>query len=118
MVSRVYMTLKTSIITGAILVTLLSSGTAVAPVLAGDINCDARPDQEYCTGEEGRDGIIFCGTSGAETDCYDISNMSKQNRPPINEYFAPDESCDFDAYQLKCIPGSEQECLTLFDSFY
>ena len=28
----------------------------------------------------------------------------------INPYFAPDESCMFDAYQLQCIPGEDQEC--------
>jgi hypothetical protein len=33
-----------------------------------------------------------------------------QNRPAINPDFAPDESCDIDLYQLKCIPGSEQDC--------
>jgi hypothetical protein len=34
----------------------------------------------------------------------------KSNRPAINEDFDPDRSCMFDAYQLKCIPGAEQEC--------
>ena len=28
----------------------------------------------------------------------------------LNPYFAPDESCDFDAYQLHCIPGEDQDC--------
>jgi hypothetical protein len=27
-----------------------------------------------------------------------------------NPYFAPDASCDFDTYQLQCIPGEHQEC--------
>jgi hypothetical protein len=34
----------------------------------------------------------------------------KSDRPAINEDFNPDRSCMFDAYQLKCIPGAEQEC--------
>jgi hypothetical protein len=34
----------------------------------------------------------------------------QKNRIAINENFAPDESCMFDAYQLKCVPGAEQEC--------
>jgi hypothetical protein len=32
------------------------------------------------------------------------------DRPAINPDFSPDESCLFDAFQLKCIPGSQQEC--------
>jgi hypothetical protein len=32
--------------------------------------------------------------------------MSEEDRPAVNEFFNPDESCDFDAYQLNCIPGS------------
>ena len=39
---------------------------------------------------------------------YAISSHSA--RPPINPDFNPDESCLFDVYQLKCIPGAEQEC--------
>jgi hypothetical protein len=35
---------------------------------------------------------------------------SKSDRPAINEDFNPDKSCMFDAYQLRCIPGAEQEC--------
>jgi hypothetical protein len=34
----------------------------------------------------------------------------QEERPAINEDFAPDSSCMFDAFQLKCIPGAEQEC--------
>jgi hypothetical protein len=34
----------------------------------------------------------------------------QNNRPQINLEFAPDESCLFDVFQLKCIPGSQQEC--------
>jgi hypothetical protein len=33
-----------------------------------------------------------------------------KNRPAINSDFDPDESCHFDVYQLKCIPGANQEC--------
>jgi hypothetical protein len=32
------------------------------------------------------------------------------DRPAINPDFDPDYSCIFDAYQLKCIPGSQQDC--------
>jgi hypothetical protein len=35
---------------------------------------------------------------------------SKSDRPAINEHFNPDRSCMFDAYQLRCIPGADQEC--------
>ena len=28
----------------------------------------------------------------------------------LNPYFAPDESCMFDAFQLHCIPGEDQQC--------
>lgn len=34
----------------------------------------------------------------------------KSDRPAINADFAPDESCWFDVMQLKCIPGSQQDC--------
>ena len=34
----------------------------------------------------------------------------QDNRPAINPDFDPDYSCLFDTYQVKCIPGSEQEC--------
>ena len=40
----------------------------------------------------------------------DGSVKSKISRPAINPDFAPDESCLFDTFQLKCIPGSEQLC--------
>lgn len=40
----------------------------------------------------------------------DISTMNQGNRPPINPDFDPDESCLFDVFQLKCVPGSQQEC--------
>ena len=33
-----------------------------------------------------------------------------QDRGPINHNFDPDESCNLNAYQLKCIPGFEQDC--------
>jgi hypothetical protein len=40
----------------------------------------------------------------------DDFSASHSQRPAINPDFDPDESCDLDAYQLKCIPGSEQDC--------
>jgi hypothetical protein len=36
--------------------------------------------------------------------------QSKLDRPAINEDFNPDRSCMFDAYQLRCVPGADQEC--------
>lgn len=33
-----------------------------------------------------------------------------QDRGPISHNFDPDESCNLNAYQLKYIPGSEQDC--------
>src|SRR5688572_21131741 len=46
------------------------------------------------------------------------NSTSNVNRPleeqiedlRINPYFAPDESCMFNAFQLHCIPGEDQEC--------
>jgi hypothetical protein len=35
---------------------------------------------------------------------------SQSNRPAINPDFDPDRSCLFDTFQLRCIPGSQQEC--------
>lgn len=35
---------------------------------------------------------------------------AKHTRPPINPDFDPDESCKFDSFQIRCQPGSEQEC--------
>ncbi|MGH9987663.1 MAG: hypothetical protein ACRD8W_27290 [Nitrososphaeraceae archaeon] len=40
----------------------------------------------------------------------DFSSHNQRDRPAINPDFDPDESCDLDAYQLRCIPGSEQDC--------
>lgn len=34
----------------------------------------------------------------------------RDDRPAINPDFDPDEDCDFDTCQLKCIPGSQQDC--------
>jgi hypothetical protein len=62
------MTLKPSIIIGVIVTTILTSGIVAAapPVAASDINCDARPRPRILYCERGKDGIIYCGTSGAE----------------------------------------------------
>lgn len=40
---------------------------------------------------------------------YASSSLSN-NQPPINPEFAPDKSCQFDVFQDKCVPGTEQEC--------
>lgn len=46
-----------------------------------------------------------------ESGFYNENGHPKQaDRPAINPDFDPDESCDLDVYQLKCIPGLEQEC--------
>src|ERR687892_1605763 len=63
-----------SVIIGAIIMTLLTSGIASATV----------DDEAFRT--------------------------NQGNRPAINLEFDPDYSCLFDVFQLKCIPGSEQEC--------
>ena len=39
-----------------------------------------------------------------------FGGKNQDQRPAINPDFAPDESCLFDAYQLKCVPGAEQDC--------
>ena len=36
--------------------------------------------------------------------------LGHSKRPAINEDFDPDESCLFDAFQLKCITGANQQC--------
>ena len=46
----------------------------------------------------------------------DISGMNQIQRPAINEDFDPDYDCIFDVFQLKCVPGSEQECPESFSS--
>lgn len=57
------MTLKYVII-GAIIATL----TAALPVKAGDIDCNAGPNQKYCTGEEGAGEMVFCDVAGVERE--------------------------------------------------
>ncbi|MFZ0555519.1 MAG: hypothetical protein WBL67_09090 [Nitrososphaeraceae archaeon] len=51
----------------------------------------------------------IAAASTADTDTY-ITSHCKNDRPAINPDFAPNESRQFDAYQIKCIPGSVQEC--------
>jgi hypothetical protein len=34
----------------------------------------------------------------------------QRNREAINPDFSPDQSCLFDTYQDKCVPGSQQKC--------
>lgn len=46
----------------------------------------------------------------------DIAHIYQGNRPAINPEFDPDESCLFDVFQLKCVPGSQQECPESFAS--
>jgi hypothetical protein len=49
-------------------------------------------------------------SSNSRDDLGAFATGSKSDRPPINSDFAPDESCWFDVNQLKCVPGSQQEC--------
>lgn len=72
--------LKLSVIIGAIVMTLLTSN-------------------------------IFVYASNGNQDGNDNPfRTSQSQRPSINPDFNPDESCLFDVFQLKCIPGSEQDC--------
>jgi hypothetical protein len=48
--------------------------------------------------------------AGADATNGEFSSSIKANRPAINPDFAPDESCLFDVFQLKRVPGSQQEC--------
>lgn len=91
------MTLKSYVIIGVIIATFL------APSVNSDIATIARD----LTENERESG--FYNENG-----YAISSQSA--RLPINPDFSPDESCLFDAYQLKCIPGSEQVCPADFGS--
>ena len=56
---------------------------------------------------------------------YAITNSTSNVNVPLykqieklieNPFFAPDASCEFDAYQLQCIPGDHQECPEGFGS--
>jgi hypothetical protein len=49
-----------------------------------------------------------------ESGFYDVEGyvMDTELRPEINPDFAPDEDCNL-AYELKCIPGSQQKCSDL-----
>ena len=53
---------------------------------------------------------VFATSSESEFFDEDGNVLYTDNRPAINEDFAPDYSCLFDAFQLKCVPGSAQEC--------
>jgi len=92
MVYALYMTLKSYVIIVAIAMTLLTSGiaAAVTPVMAGDIDCGARPNHEYCTGEEGAQGMVFCDVAWSDQadvdrfgDCYnrDFSTIDCDEHP-------------------------------------
>jgi hypothetical protein len=50
--------------------------------------------------------------ASSESELFDKDGnlLYTQDRPAINQDFAPDYSCLFDAFQLKCIPGSAQKC--------
>ena len=66
--------LKSSVIIGTIIATLLTSGIAATdPAMAGDRNCNVYPDDELCNGTEGAQGMVFCDLHGLDRgdDCYD-----------------------------------------------
>ncbi|MGC1134214.1 MAG: hypothetical protein WA941_15415 [Nitrososphaeraceae archaeon] len=73
------MLIKSSVIIGVIIATLLTSGISTAdPAMAGDRNCDVDISHPYCTGEEGAQGMIFCDLAWSDPadydrfgDCYD-----------------------------------------------
>ena len=45
--------------------------TALPNVYAGDLNCDEMPNHEYCNGERGRIGYIFCDLIAPDVEnCY------------------------------------------------
>src|SRR5919106_2747615 len=54
--------------------------------------------------------------NGNEMYSEDGDLLSKDQRAAINPDFDPDHNCLFDTFQLKCIPGSEQECPQGFGS--
>jgi hypothetical protein len=84
--------LKSSVIIGAIIATLLTSSVNSAVV--------ATTTGRDLTEDERKSG--FYSEKGYE--------LPQRDRPAINPDFSPDESCLFDVFQLKCIPGSDQEC--------
>jgi hypothetical protein len=92
------MTLRSCISIAAIIATLLTSGIAAAavPVMAGHImNCEERPDHEYCNGEMGLRGMIYCDLTGpSDYECYDRTHeefryKGHSQRPAINPEFDP-----------------------------
>ena len=104
------MTLK-YVVVGAIITTLLTSGLTVEV----NASMDNRSATDYtCFFDSGRPGcepVVYTAENiTAEIDKPDFATNSKQDRPAINPDFDPDESCDFNTFQLKCIPGSEQDC--------
>jgi hypothetical protein len=71
--------------------------------------------------------IVFASTNNPQQDFTEEEResgfynaegyvLNDKDRPPINPDFAPDEDCNI-AYELKCIPGSQQSCFDL-DGFH
>lgn len=63
--------------------------------------------------------LVIAGMVSVNNVAYAITNSTSNVNKPLNDqigelrinpYFAPDESCLFDAFQLQCIPGEDQEC--------
>jgi hypothetical protein len=92
-VYKMYMTLKYVIMIGIIATALLM------PDVTNAFASDNEPRHLF-TEEERESG--FYNENGYV--------KGQSNRPPINPEFDPDYDCLFDVFQLKCIPGSTQEC--------
>lgn len=58
---------------------------ATITVYAGDRNCENEPEHEYCNGERGRSGMIFCDLARIpeDGDCYsrDYSRTDCDEKP-------------------------------------
>lgn len=93
MMNRQKIMLKSSVIIEVIIATLLTPTMYVS----------ASVNQEELSEEE-RESGFYNDTRG--------SPKYTQDRPAINPDFAPDENCNF-AYELHCIPGSQQSCFDL-----
>jgi hypothetical protein len=88
------MTIKSTVVIGAILVMLL------IPITIVPVSANQEETQTYIDGKEGRESGFY------RDDGY---SKDTKDRPAINPDFAPDRSCDL-KWELKCIPGSEQGC--------
>lgn len=75
-------------------------GAIVMTLLASSVNSVVATTGRDLTEKEKEIG--FYSEQGYE--------LPQHDRPAINPDFALDYDCLFDTFQLKCVPGSEQEC--------